>query len=175
MIEPYVHVIAGLAVCSRVGDVWTTYQVTPTLKLEANLLARRFGWWYALLTIFLGLVPYASPPLGVMVLTTSFLVSASNASKIVMAKALGEDEMAALLHRVLLATRPWPGVLFLVMPGVFTAALGGSLLLFYHHSSQWGYYFALGMLAYALAVFVWYPLRYFRGRAGSRERRNRTS
>src|ERR1041384_5615345 len=165
MIETYVHVIAGLAVCSRVADVWTTYQVSPTLKLEANALARRFGWRFALLTILAGLVPYVWPPVGVAVLTMSLLVSASNASKIVMAKALGEDELAALVRRVLLATPPWPGLLFLVMPGIFSGALGGSLLLFYHDASEWGYYFGLGMLAYAVAEFVWYPVRYFRVRA----------
>jgi hypothetical protein len=172
MIEPYVHVIAGLAVCSRVADVWTTYQVSPTLKLEANALARRFGWRFALLTILAGLVPYVWPPVGVAVLTMSLLVSASNASKIVMAKALGEDELAALVRRVLLATPPWPGLLFLVMPGIFSGALGGSLLLFYHDASEWGYYFGLGMLAYAFAEFVWYPVRYFRVRGEAKRTPN---
>src|SRR5690242_4857030 len=117
MIEPFVHVIAGLAIFSRIADVWTTYLVTPTLKLEANSLARRFGWRFAFLTIAVGLVPYVWPPLGVVVFTVSFMVSASNASKIVMAKALGEDELAALVRRVMVATPPWPGLLFLVMPG----------------------------------------------------------
>ena len=70
MFEPYVHVIAALAVISRIADVLSTYLVTPTLKLEANSIARRFGWWYALLTILIGFVPYVSPALGVVVLTT---------------------------------------------------------------------------------------------------------
>ncbi len=61
MIDGHVHVIAGLAVCSRAADVWTTHLVTPTLKLEANPIARRFGWKLALLTILVGLVAYASP------------------------------------------------------------------------------------------------------------------
>jgi hypothetical protein len=139
MIESYVHVIAGLAVCSRVADVWTTYQVTPTLELEANSVARRLGWPFALLTISVGLVTYVWLPLGVIVLTASFMVSVSNASKIVMAKALGEDELAALARRVILATPPWPGLLFLVLPGVFSGALGGSMLLFFPTSSEWGY------------------------------------
>ena len=105
--------------------------VTPTLKLEANSLARRFGWRFAALTVLIGLVPYLSPPLGVMVLTASFMVSAFNASKIVMARALGEDEMAALFRRVILATPPWPGLLFLVLPGILVGVLGGCILLFY--------------------------------------------
>lgn len=165
MIEPYVHVIAVLAVCSRIADVWTTWLVTPTLKLEANSLARRFGWPYALLTILVGFVAYLSPALGVIVLTTSFMVAASNASKILTAKALGEDELAAMSLRVTLATPLWPGLLYMVLPGIFIGVLGGTLLFFYPLATQWGYYFGLGMLTYALAVFIWYPLRYFRVRA----------
>ena len=165
MIRPYVHVIAALAVCSRIADVWTTYLVTPTLKLEANSLVRRFGWPYALLTVLIGLVAYVSPPVGVIVLTTSFIVAASNASKIAMARALGEEEMAALSRRVVAQMRPWPGLLFLVLPGLLIGVLGGSLLYFYPSGTQWGCYFAYGMLTYAFAVCIWYPLRYFAVRA----------
>lgn len=169
MFEPYVHVIAALAVLSRIADILTTYLVTPNLKLEANSIARRFGWWYALLTILVGFIPYVSPALGVVVLTTSFMVAIANASKIPTARALGEDGMAALSLRIILATPPWPGLLFLVMPGIFVALLGGSMLFFYPLASQWGYYFGLGMLVYALAIFVWYPLNYFRVRALTRQ------
>jgi hypothetical protein len=169
MVDRYVHVIAGLTVCSRLADVWTTYLVTPTLKLEANALVRRFGWKFALLTVLIGLVAYLSPPLGVVVLTASFMVSASNASKIVMAKALGEEELAALTRRVILATPPWPGLVFLVMPAFFVGALGGVLLFFYPQMSDWGYHFGIGMLVYALAILVWYPVRFFRVRTEAKE------
>ena len=172
MIEPSVHVIAAPAVGSRLADVWTTYQVTPTLKLEANAIARRFGWRFALLTILSGLLPYYSAPLGVVLFTMSLMVSASNASKIVMAKALGEDELAALTQRALAATPAWPGLLFLVMPGFFIATLGGSLLLFYPDPAEWGYYFGLGMLVYALAIFVHYPSAYFRVRREAAKKRD---
>jgi hypothetical protein len=164
LIEPYVHVIAGLAVCSRLADVLTTYLVTPNLKLEANSIARRLGWWYAWLTVPVGLVAYASPALGVVILTMSFMVAAANASKILTARALGEEEMAALSRRVIGATPPWPGLLFMLMPGIFVAILGGTLIYFYPLANQWGHYFGLGLLVYALAIFVWYPLNYLRMR-----------
>jgi hypothetical protein len=164
VIESYVHGIAALAVCSRIADVWTTYQVTPTLKLEANSFVSRFGWRFALLTILAGVIPYFSPPLGVIIFTMSFMVAAFNASKIFMAKALGEDELAALIHKAILATPPWPGLLFLVMPGIFIGILGVSMLFFYSQETQWGYYFGIGMLAYAFVVFVWYPTHFFRVR-----------
>jgi hypothetical protein len=158
-----------LAVCSRAADVWTTYLVTPTLKLEANPVARRFGWKFALLTILVGLVAYASPPMGVVILTASFLVAASNASKIVTAKAMGEEQLAAFSRRVTLETPPWPGLLFLVMPAFFIAALGGAILFFYPQASEWGYDIGFGMLAYASAICVWYPVRYFRVQAEAKK------
>lgn len=173
MIEPYVHVITGLAVCSRIADVWTTYLVTPTLKLEANSLVRRFGWRFALLTIAVGLLSYVWPPLGVVIFTASFLVAASNASKIVTAKALGEQELVALLHRALLDTPLWPGLLFLIMPGIFIGVIGGSLLFFYREANEWAYYFGVGMLMYSLAVFIWYPIQYYRIRKEARNKSNK--
>jgi hypothetical protein len=165
-------VIAALVVCSRIADFWTTYQVTPTLKLETNVLVSRFGWRFAILTLLAGMVPYLSPPLGVMILTTSFIVAAFNASKIVTAKAIGEDELAALARKVMLATPPWPGLLFMVMPGVFIGVLGGCLLFFYPEGTQWGFYFGLGLIAYALSIFVWYPVHYFRVRSKARNTSN---
>ncbi len=162
MAEPYVHVIAALTTCSRIADVWTTYLVTPNLKIEANSLVRKLGWRFALLTILVGLVPYYSPPLGIVILTASFMVAASNASRIVTAKVLGEEELAALMLRVIVETPPWPGLLYLVLPAIFVAVLGASLLFFYPAPQHWGYYFALGMLSYAFAMFVWYPVHYFR-------------
>ena len=169
MVETYVHVIAGLTIISRVADIWTTYLVTPTLKLEANAFVLRFGWPYAALTVIVGLTPYISPALGVIILTASFMVAASNASKIPMAKALGEQELAALSRRVLIATPPWPGLLYLVMPAFLYAALGGIILFLYPDESEWGYFVGIGMCTYALAILVWYPIRYFRSRTSAKQ------
>lgn len=160
-----VNVIAAIAITSRLADLLTTYLVSPTLKMEANWLARRFGWRFAWLTVLAGLIPYVSLTAGVVVLTASFMVAAANASKIVMARAIGEDEMLALSERILQATPLWPGIIYMTLPGVFVAALAGSLLYFYPSSTQWAYYFAVGLITYALAVFVWYPLRFLRMRA----------
>lgn len=165
MTSAEVNVIAALAVTSRLADLLTTYLVSPTLQLEANSLARRFGWRYAWLTVLVGLIPYASPSAGIVVLTASFMVAASNASKIVMARALGEAEMSALSQRILQATPLWPGIFYMTLPGICVLALAGSLLYFYPSDTQMAYYFAVGMLAYAFAIFVWYPLRFFRARS----------
>lgn len=155
-----VHVLVALAVLSRLADIWTTYMVTPTLRLEANSVVRRFGWWYGAFTVLIGFIPYYSPPVGVVVITMSFMVAASNASKIFTARAVGEEEMAAMSRRVIQAMPPWPGLLYMVTPGFFVTMLGCSILYLYPQPNQWGHYIGMGMIIYAFAIFLWYPLRY---------------
>ncbi len=158
----FVHILAAITVFSRLADVGTTYLVSPTLKMEANAIAQRLGWKYAWATVLLGFIPYYSAPMGVIVLTASLLVAASNAGKIVMAKALGEDELVALHRRVLAATPLWPGLLYMITPALLVGTLGGTMLLFYPTPNSWGYYFAYGVLVYAFAIMVWVPLRFIR-------------
>ncbi len=55
------------------------------------------------------------------------------------------------------------------MPAFLYAALGGSILFLYPDGSEWGYYIGIGMFAYALAIMVWYPIRYFRVRAEAKQ------
>ena len=38
------HLLAALVLLSRVGDVLSTYLISPTLLLESNAFVRRFGW-----------------------------------------------------------------------------------------------------------------------------------
>ncbi len=161
----FVHIIAAVTILSRVADVATTYLVTPRLKLEANAIARRLGWKYALATILIGFIPYYSVPMGIIVLTASLLVAASNASKIMMARVLGEDELAALNRRVLAATPLWPGLFYILLPAFLVGLLGAVMLLFYPTPDTWGYYFAYGVLVYAFVIAVWGPLRFLRAKA----------
>ena len=51
--DSYIHLIAALAVLSRLADIGTTYLASPTLKLEANSLVRRFGWAIAAINVHL--------------------------------------------------------------------------------------------------------------------------
>ncbi len=159
--EPNIHVIALLAVASRIADVWTTYLASPRLRLESNALARKFGWPYALLTILAGLMTYQWKPIGIVIFAASFLAAAFNASKLLMAQALGEEEMVALSRRVFLATRAWPGMLYSMLPGIFTGILG-AFLAFFSKPLEISYFFGIGVVTFAMAFLVWYPLRYFR-------------
>ena len=93
------HGVALLIFIGRLGDVWSTHLLTPTMALEANPLVRRHRIAMFALGFLLCLVPYFDVPLGVMVAVPSFLVSASNLSRAWMVRALGEDEIRALTRR----------------------------------------------------------------------------
>ncbi len=93
------HGLALLILIGRLGDVWSTHLVTPTMALEANPLVRRFKLPMFALGFLLCAVPYFDVPLGVMVAVPSFLVSASNLGRAWMVRSLGEDEIKALTMR----------------------------------------------------------------------------
>jgi hypothetical protein len=44
----FVHILARLVFLSRVGDIGSTWLVTPKLLLEANPFVRRLGYRFAL-------------------------------------------------------------------------------------------------------------------------------
>src|SRR5438874_9819141 len=83
------HFLAALVLLSRIGDVLSTYLVSPTLLLESNAFVRRWGWPVALLSLLFCFVPYYNTAVGVVVLTASFLVTGSNLSRCWLVRALG--------------------------------------------------------------------------------------
>jgi hypothetical protein len=91
---PLRHVLCGLILLGRVGDVVSTWLITPSLELEANPLVRRLGWRFAVVSILLCLAPYVIPPILAVILVPPFLmISGSNVSKVWIVRALGEKQM----------------------------------------------------------------------------------
>jgi hypothetical protein len=91
------HVIAFLLLLARLGNVGSTYLLSPTLKLEANPIVRRLRWPFAGATILIAVLPYYSLPAGVAVLITSLLVCASNTTRLWLVRTMGESEYHLLL------------------------------------------------------------------------------
>jgi hypothetical protein len=60
-------VLAILILIGRLGDIVSTYLVSPTLALEANPIVRRLGWRFAIATIVVAGIPYFDVSAGVMV------------------------------------------------------------------------------------------------------------
>lgn len=154
---------------ARLGDVFSTYLVTPTLKLEGNPLVRKFRWPFALLTIPVCLIPYYNTALAIPILVVSLMVSASNCSKIWLHRALGESQAYELFKSCALRAPVFSSLLFILSPCFFIAMLGGLVLFFYPDpASDWGYFIAIGILCYAIAMAFYGPLFFFRLRKAAK-------
>jgi hypothetical protein len=165
------HLLAALVLLSRLADVISTYLVSPTLALEANPLARRGGWPFALSTLLVCLLPYYSTATGVVALTVSMLVAGSNLSRCWVARALGEAEYRAMFVRAASrGERHWSIVL--VLASSLCPAIVGLLLMWLSSPNEWGYWFGTGILLYGAAIAVYgtaFVVRLFRevSRGGS--------
>ncbi len=162
MMDHLVHVVALGTLISRFGDIGTTFLVSPTLRVEANPIARRLGWKYVFTTAAVALIPYYSIHGGVMVLTTSFLIAALNASEAMLSRFLGEESYAAL-HREAIQKMPIAlGLSLLCLPAIFFLMLGLMILILFPNPTHgWGFDIASGAMLCAAALLILYPLRFF--------------
>ncbi len=156
------HVLCALLLLARIGDVGTTYLVTPTLELEANPIARKLGWPFALLSLGACLLPYVHMPLAVSALVTFLLVSASNAGKIWIVRTIGEKAYATSLLDLARKSKLSHALLGLAASTFFVALAGGTILLFYPSEDEWGFWLGLGVLLYAGARWFYGTLAMIR-------------
>lgn len=157
------HILFALLLFARLGDIGTTYLVTPNLKLEANVLARKLRWPFAWATLLVAFLAYYSPQLAVVGIVVSLLVSASNATKILAARIMGEEEYYRFMINIFLKSSPASALLFMLLPAFFYTVLGFTFLLFYHNPAyDWGFYFAFGILTYAFAITFHSTIFYLR-------------
>lgn len=174
-----VHVVAFATLISRLGDIGTTFLVTPTLKVEANPVVRRFGWRYALATAAVALIPYYSIHGGVIILTVSFLIAASNASEAMLARFMGEEKYARLNRDAMQKMSIPGGLLLLCLPAFFYLMLGLIMsLLFPVSIENWGFDIAMGTVMCSVALLIFCPIRFFserrlpKGPQGTKENSN---
>lgn len=161
LVQHLVHVVAIATLVSRLGDIGTTFLVSPTLKLEANPIARRLGWKYTYGTLALALVPYYSIHGGVIVLTASLLAAASNASEALLARYLGEESYAALNRDAIQKMPILSGLSLLCLPAFFFGIMGFVMfVLSPEPASGWGYDIAMGTTVFAAALLILYPIRF---------------
>jgi hypothetical protein len=159
------HLVAGLLLIARLGDVVSTYLATPRMMLELNPVARRFKWPFAWLTVLLFLVPYWSVPMGLVLLVASLLVCASNFTSVWMIRTVGETAYFESTVEAAGRARLWPALLYSFLPAVFMMLLALTIFVFYPDPNRdWGYYIALGIIAYALVLAIYRPLALIRYR-----------
>lgn len=151
--DNFVHILCALILVSRLGDIGSTYLVTPKLKLEANPIVKKLGWPFAVLTLFVCLVPYWSTSAGIIVLVPSLLVSASNTSRIWFVKTYGEEEYLELLKQVARKGKLAPALAGTIVSALFIATAGAVLVFLSPDPSRdWGWWFGIGILSYAFMM-----------------------
>ena len=147
------HSLAALVLIARLGDIGSTYLATPRLVLEANPIARRLGWPFALLTLLLALVPYYNVSAGVVVLVPSLLVASRNFGSIWLVRGLGEDRMLALQLEAARRRRFSEAFLCGLAESGFLA-LAAAVLMALSGRSRGASLFGLGILVWAIALLV---------------------
>lgn len=149
------HFLCVTLLIARLGDIISTRLVTPQLKLEANPIVRRLGWKFACATALVCFLPYLDWRPSIALLVASLLVSASNAGKIWVARTLGEDEYVrftlGLAARSSLAAALAPAL----AAAALTALAGFVLLVFNPDPLGTAYWFALGIIAYAVVIALY--------------------
>jgi len=157
------HCLAALILFARLGDIGTTWLATPRFMLESNPLVRRAPRTVSTLSLALCLVPYWTPAASLLVLVPSLLVSANNASRLWAYRAVGEEQSYRSALQAAGRARLRPTLFTLMLPPLFFAVLAGVLFMFYPEPARdWGYWFAYGILVYALVLLVYGPLSFLR-------------
>lgn len=159
------HVIAFLLLLARLGDVGSTYLISPTLKLEANPIVRRLRWPFAGVTILAAAIPYYSLPAGVAFLVVSLLVCASNCSRVWLVRTMGESEYHLLVIGIARRAPLALSLVFCLLSPLCMATVGGVLLLFYPNpKDDWAAWFAVGFIIYAMVIGLYGSLAFLRYR-----------
>jgi hypothetical protein len=139
---------------AQLGDIVSTWLATPKMRLEANPIARRLGWRpLTALKLAFCLLPYADPALAVMTLPVFLLVSSANTGKIWVMRAVGEEAYENWMLSAARKSRPGCAIAG-VIAAAFFLWLAGAILWFLCPDpvTDWGYWFGLGIMVYAVAM-----------------------
>jgi hypothetical protein len=158
----FYHCLFAFALLSRISDLLTTWLVSPTLKLEANPLARKFRWPFGFLTLFVAFFAYWWPEVCVGLTTTSFLVAGSNAMKIPLTRALGEEAYFKMTVENACKESFWPGLFARLAPAPFYALLAGFIFFFFRTPDTWAFWIGFGVLTYVIAILFHWTIAYIR-------------
>ena len=146
-------ILCVLLLISRLGDVLSTYMVTPSLALEANPIVKKLGWPFAWLTVLVCFAPYVNVPGSIALLVAFLLVCASNTSKVWMVRAMGETEYRRLMLRLASTSRLSHALAAAWISCGFLMLLGAVICLFYPDPAEDpGFWLGGGVVLYALVL-----------------------
>jgi hypothetical protein len=155
------HLFCILLLIGRCGDVFSTYIVTPNLKLEANPVIRKFKFPFAFATLLICLVPYWNLGFGLSLIVGSYLISFMNISKMWFLKTLGEEMALKLQIYVARNSNLKLPIVLSIIAYSFLAAIGAICLFLYPTVHEWGFYFGIGFIGFAVAIQT-HTIFYFR-------------
>ena len=156
-------IFLALLIFARGMDFFSTWIATPSLKLEANPIAKKLGWKWGLIVnlIVCGMVAVWPMP-AIMISTTSVLVAAWNYQAAWMMRAMGEERYRMWVSRRIRESRFsfylfcfFMHTLMFALVGACLALWGGNLVSF---AIGWG------LVAYAVAVMFYTTLSAWRAR-----------
>lgn len=147
------HILFVLLLIARLGDVVSTYLATPTLKLEANPIVRKFRWPFAILTILLSFSAYVNTQFAVVLLILSLFVSASNLGKLWMMRTLGEYEYSTMVFNLARRSK-FSHALAIQLSASFFILVAGTVTIFLcdDPDHNWGYWIGMGIITYGVAM-----------------------
>jgi hypothetical protein len=150
------HVMCLLLLISRIGDVGTTYLATPTMVLEANPIARKLGWRFAVLSLGLCILPYFSLDVAAAVAVPFMLVSASNAAKVWVMRAMGEQDYLKLHLELARKSKRSHALLGVAASCSFVILAGVTILAFYPEpAAGTAFWIGFGVVLYGTAMWLY--------------------
>ena len=157
-------VFLSLLLFSRAADFFSTWVATPNLVLEANPIARKLGWRWGIPVNFALCVGFAGWPLpAIIISTTSVLVAARNFQAAWLMRTTGEREYGDWMSDRM---RETPFGLFLFCLFAQTLLVGGvgAALLAFCGNYLVPLGVGMGIIAYALAIFIYTLISVWRRR-----------
>lgn len=164
------HLLCVLILIARIGDVVSTRLVTPTLRLEANPIARRLGWRFAILTLLACLIPYYNTALGFTALITFLFVCFWNWSRMWLARTMGEEAFETLILEMARRSSLSRALLPSAIGFISLASIGILLLVSSGGTEHWAFWGSLGLLVGCASVFIFQALFFIRLFARTRSR-----
>jgi hypothetical protein len=143
---------------------WSGHALTPKGKLYPFQTSPRIQSASCVLLIAVSSLAYIFPIVVVTMIPTLLLASAYNATQIPLVRSLGEERILQLASESAAKENFWHGLLIRLVPPILYALLALFIFMFFHESDSWGFWIALGVVAYSLVQFIVQPMAYIRFR-----------
>ncbi len=149
------HVLFAILLVSRIGDIASTYLATPKLKMEGNVIAKKLGWPFAVLTILVSFIAYYNTAIALALIAPSLLVSSMNFGKVWIMRTMGELEYRKMLLSLARRSQLRYMIFYILLSSLYMGGLGLLVMLFYPDPSEdWGFWVGFGILGFALVILV---------------------